>query len=936
MSKATGGETFLLNGGNYGDLSLNAKSGFNITFANDVTIASADPDHPATITGLDVRGARNLTFDGITFDYTFAAGDQIYERPFNVSGSQNITISNSTFDGDVASGVSDVSDGYGYAIGLSFRNSTGVSVENNEFFNFHRGLTVAESGDVVVSGNDIHDIRMDGMNFSEIDGVVIEGNYIHDFRGSPNSLDHSDMIQFWTNGTDSPSRDIVIRDNYLDIGNGSATQSIFMRNDQVDRGLAGAEMFYQNITIENNVITNAHLHGITVGETAGLAIRNNTVLHADGANVDGADASVEIPMINVSAASQNVVISSNAVAEINGFTQQKGWTLTNNAFVQDQDPYGFGFYGNEFIASSMNAANGVHAFNALTGGMLDRLNAGASTTLTQPGSGIVTAFHAQNNAEDQASVHFDASYSQINTANLPTGTRFLWAFGDGTKAEGLTVDHAYVDGGKYNVTLTIVLPDGRSDSKSLTVALQSSEVVSFVHGHGFVVDDYGVDKAIAHVAAETADGLVIRKTGVAAQIDHVYVDRILNKDNFEMSLSVAAATSNSAGEIVRLHGSFVASVTAKGELSLDINTAAGKRIVLTTDGAHLSDRATHDIDISLASGILSIKVDGTVLAQSEMDGGLASLGNRDLTFGNPWGKQNFDGIVTAFDLNVDADDFAAAREAMAHLQSDVDSIGSPTPQPAPDSSDLSAGATTGAEKLAPTAPSPSVFETHLLEYSVGKDFKSYLIGDLDIETRIHADIGGIDLGGKGVTVSVGRAYADDILGSDNFQIAMSLKADTSGSAGEVVRLHSSFVTSIDAKGELFVQVFSTEEGRIRLKTDGAHLNDTKEHDVSLTLDNGILSVEVNGRVMASTEMRGVLVSEGRHDLSFGNAWGKDNFDGHMSSFTIATKDALPASADHAPEKFIVNDAFSTADHHIPQHDMDITYDTHSGVISAYL
>ena len=43
-----------------------------------------------------------------------------------------------------------------------------------------------------------------------------------------------------------------------------------MRNEMVDQGKAGLEMYYQNITIENNVIYNAQTHGITVGETTGL------------------------------------------------------------------------------------------------------------------------------------------------------------------------------------------------------------------------------------------------------------------------------------------------------------------------------------------------------------------------------------------------------------------------------------------------------------------------------------------------------------------------------------------------------------------------------------------------------------------------------------------------------------------------------------------
>ena len=137
---------------------------------------------------------------------------------------------------------------------------------------------VSDSNGITVQSNDVHDIRMDGMNFAQVESVLIADNHIYDFRRSLDSKDHADMIRFWTNGMTAPSRDIVIRDNILNSGQGAYTQSIFMRNDLVDRGLAGREMFNDGVTIVDDVIINAHLHGITVGETDGLRIQNNTVV----------------------------------------------------------------------------------------------------------------------------------------------------------------------------------------------------------------------------------------------------------------------------------------------------------------------------------------------------------------------------------------------------------------------------------------------------------------------------------------------------------------------------------------------------------------------------------------------------------------------------------------------------------------------------------
>lgn len=70
--------------------------------------------------------------------------------------------------------------------------------------------------------------------------------------------------------SERPSVNIVIPGNILNSGAGVWNQSIFMRNEKVDTQDPGPEMFYRDIVIEENVILNAHQHGITVGETDGL------------------------------------------------------------------------------------------------------------------------------------------------------------------------------------------------------------------------------------------------------------------------------------------------------------------------------------------------------------------------------------------------------------------------------------------------------------------------------------------------------------------------------------------------------------------------------------------------------------------------------------------------------------------------------------------
>ena len=380
---ATGGETILLAAGNYGSLGLIAGyTRFDVTHsaAAPVTIRSADAGEPAVFTGLDLRGASGYTFENLTFDYTYKSTDPIWISPFNVTSSSDITIRGSTFDGDVAVNLNPTDDGLGFGTGFAARFATNLVFEDNTITDFYRAATFGASTNVVVRGNDIHSIRMDGLTFSGMEGVRVEDNHIHDFKRAIDSVDHSDMIQFWTSGTTRPSTDIVIRNNLLDIAGGDFTQSIFMRNELVDTGVAGAEMFYRNVLIEGNTIFNDHLHGITLGEATGVVIRNNTVLHADG-RTDPPTGSVSIPAIGVAATSTDVTIVNNLTARIGTGLQGFGgipaeWTVANNLLVQDQDSTNANHYSDVFLSTSLHQPAGPHDFLAIPGGLIETMNVG--------------------------------------------------------------------------------------------------------------------------------------------------------------------------------------------------------------------------------------------------------------------------------------------------------------------------------------------------------------------------------------------------------------------------------------------------------------------------------------------------------------------------------------------------------------------------------
>ena len=56
---------------------------------------------------------------------------------------------------------------------------------------------------------------------------------------------------------------------------------------------------------------------------------------------------------------------------------------------------------------------------------------------------------------------FDASPSNDVDGTIVS---YIWSFGDGTAAAGITVTHSYANTGLYNVTLTVMDNDGATDS----------------------------------------------------------------------------------------------------------------------------------------------------------------------------------------------------------------------------------------------------------------------------------------------------------------------------------------------------------------------------------------------------------------------------------------------------------------------------------------
>lgn len=135
-------------------------------------------------------------------------------------------------------------------------------------------------------------------------------------------------------------------------------------------------MFFRDILIENNVIINSHLHGITIGETNGLTIRHNTLIRNRRSGEKSFSEQLASPSINVAPRSRHVRITDN-IAYRFPTPQDSSWVLKNNLEIQDEGRVRPGFYDLVFENARNGDPRNLASFRYRKGGPAAVLGVGA-------------------------------------------------------------------------------------------------------------------------------------------------------------------------------------------------------------------------------------------------------------------------------------------------------------------------------------------------------------------------------------------------------------------------------------------------------------------------------------------------------------------------------------------------------------------------------
>jgi len=375
LKAARGGEVFELAPGDYDRLDVSGAG--QDACRRPIVLRPRDRADPPRFRRMEFEDTCGFVLDGLVFDYAYRDGHPHHARLVRFRRCTDITLTDCVFSGDVVRGTDTPANGYPTAYALTIGGCRNIRVEGCCLSHFMRGIIVSGSSGVVVQGNDLGRLRSDGINIVAVQDLQIVDNYLHDFIRAPGTGDHADMIQFWTNRSTVPTTDVMIRGNVLRSGAGGTTQSIFMRNEEVDKGRAGEEMFYRDIRIEENVIVNGHLHGITLGEAVGVTVRANTLLrnqvHVTNQN---RARTVNVPHIRMAAASRDVEIIDNIAA---GYfpKDRPGWRVSGNLVLQDMTPTKPGYYHGTLQAALTGDPLDLSNYRVLAGSAADRPELGA-------------------------------------------------------------------------------------------------------------------------------------------------------------------------------------------------------------------------------------------------------------------------------------------------------------------------------------------------------------------------------------------------------------------------------------------------------------------------------------------------------------------------------------------------------------------------------
>jgi Right handed beta helix region len=271
-----------LGSGDYGDLNLSK-------LPPDMWIGAADASSRPRMSAVSVTDTERLTLENLVVEPSQPPSSR-YQSIINIERSQGLRVIGLNVNGWIAPAVAELR-------GLSIQDSANVTVADCSFTGLHRAIVALRTKGLVFEHNAVNEMSSDGYNLAEVQDVVIVRNSFGAFKTTPES--HADYVQFWSDGTEQPSRNITIAENVMLKRGGDDVQGIFLQFEP--------RLPAENIVVRDNIIVQGSPHGISLYNVNGAQLERNLVLSVAEANYKVAIRVIE---------SSNVMVIDNAAMAV--------------------------------------------------------------------------------------------------------------------------------------------------------------------------------------------------------------------------------------------------------------------------------------------------------------------------------------------------------------------------------------------------------------------------------------------------------------------------------------------------------------------------------------------------------------------------------------------------------------------------------------------
>ncbi len=638
LSHQDGGGTIQLEGGDYGTFSYYP---YGETYEEQpVIFKSADPDNPAVFERFALREVSNVRLENLRFEGSddVYAGKQLYGHT-----TDNIQVVDCDFVYEADPTI--VASGELPGGGVEFRSGgENILIEGCTFDGMGHALGISSTTNLEVIGNEFTNVYGDGLRLVAIQNGLIDGNYMHDFSGSPNSVNHDDLIQVWGSGANTLTSNLTISNNIL-LSSDSGSQSIFIRNEDFGKLGDSTNGYFQDITVTNNLIYNDHTNGIRVNDTEGLLIENNTLIQ----NPDLEDM---YPVINANN-SLDVIIAGNIAWDI---WAPESATIENNVLVSYDNPDLESYVGNHFVNPFAGSNIAIQDLAVLeTSPWYGEFGSTFGNSPDDVSDGATAVISATASDADQYLIYLDASGSfdaSGMTAANPNYT-YHWTFPDGTTAQGLTVSKLYEDGGFKGVELQVRLNGGIVADISRNISVETKDVFAFDFESG--VEDVSEGAPLLDTTGETTsfDGSGAFQIGDGNKIEVRDLDgRWDGFDSFGLSMDLAPTGDETSGVFLNFYQVMEGGLYEDGRVWFNLTTDEGSYELVSREPI-FEDGETHRLGIAFdgTSGQLEMFADGESVSSTAAFGSTAATGH-SLVFGNTW-KDSMDAVIDNVVMSID-------------------------------------------------------------------------------------------------------------------------------------------------------------------------------------------------------------------------------------------------------------------------------------------